>query len=271
MLVAGLSAAGALCHPDGGVAAPAPSAAAGAASLKDCSECPELTEIGGSSKFGFRYATTYEVTWRDYLPAVREQGCRAPITQPERSAPGSDGKLRASVDDPRFATRQALSGISPSDARCYVSWLSKKTGQSYAIPTPRQWRWLAYGTATTIYPWGNDLPFNRALLAKNYDWTAFGKPAGVSASVMPRVVGQTPPDRNGLYDTIGNADELTSSCELWAPPRPVPKRADHPIWSCRMMGGSSLGRGSDDGPPEASVLMSDPYPDAWVGLRLVRR
>jgi formylglycine-generating enzyme required for sulfatase activity len=88
---------------------------------------------------------------------------------------------------------------------------------------------------------------------------------------MPRVVGQTPPDRNGLYDTIGNADELTSSCEVWTPPRAVLKMPDYPTWSCRTMGGSSLGRGSDDGPPEASVLMSDPYPDAWVGLRLVRR
>jgi formylglycine-generating enzyme required for sulfatase activity len=237
--------------------------------LRDCAECPEIIAIPGADKLGFGFATKYEITWQDYGRSVTENGCVPPLAWPERLDSTRKRKLRVSQDDRRFATQVAVSGISVTDAACFVTWLNRKTGKSYFLPSPQQWRHLAYGQATTVYPWGNELPLNRALIGDAYDRRSYRKEGFLTADISPRVVGQLPPNKFGLYDVIGNAGELTNKCEDFHinNDRDKIKR-----FSCVVLGGdtTSINPIKQNPSTEYKVLISDQYPDAFVGIRLVR-
>ena len=51
-------------------------------------------------------------------------------------------------------------GVSWYEAAAYAGWLSRKTGENYALPTEAQWEKAARGTKILIYPWGNEFDKN---------------------------------------------------------------------------------------------------------------
>jgi formylglycine-generating enzyme required for sulfatase activity len=51
-------------------------------------------------------------------------------------------------------------GVSWYEASAYASWLSKKTGEQYKLPTEAQWEKAARGTDGREYPWGNEFDKN---------------------------------------------------------------------------------------------------------------
>lgn len=65
--------------------------------------------------------------------------------------------------------------ISWDDAKAYVAWLSRRTGQSYRLLSESEWEYAARG-ATTFRCWGDDCE-NREVCAyanvanKEHNWT----------------------------------------------------------------------------------------------------
>jgi len=86
--------------------------------------------------------------------------------------------------------------ITWSDAAAFCAWLAKRTGKDYHLPSEAQWEFAARGgLAEQIYPWGNDR--REGMANMNHDW---------SYGTMP--VGSFPPNGYGLYDMVGNVNEM---------------------------------------------------------------
>jgi serine/threonine-protein kinase len=87
--------------------------------------------------------------------------------------------------------------VSLEDAEKFAEWRSKKYGVRYRLPTEQEWEYAARnGAKQTLYPWGNDLDKNKAIIG-----TAL------------RAVGSVPggADDWGVMDLIGNVEEWTST------------------------------------------------------------
>jgi len=96
-----------------------------------------------------------------------------------------------------------------ANRNCFLAWLNGQTGRSFRLPKAEQWRFLAYGSAGTLFPWGESPLFGVANISANgirlFDGEVFGKPESFTDVIQ---VGRFPPNEFGLHDTIGNAGEL---------------------------------------------------------------
>lgn len=81
--------------------------------------------------------------------------------------------------------------INWNDAQAYVSWLSKKTGRQYHLPTEAEWEYACYGGSQTEYCGSNDI--------NAVAWYKGNSNGGTHP------VGQKQANGYGLYDMSGNA------------------------------------------------------------------
>ncbi|MEI7842864.1 MAG: SUMF1/EgtB/PvdO family nonheme iron enzyme, partial [Gallionellaceae bacterium] len=77
-----------------------------------------------------------------------------------------------------------------NDAQAYVSWLARKTGKQYRLPTEAEWEYACYGGSQTEYCGSNDI-----------NAVAWYKENSNSAT---HPVGQKQANGYGLYDMSGN-------------------------------------------------------------------
>lgn len=110
-----------------------------------------------------------------------------------------------------------------AEAKAYADWLSKKTGQSYRLPTEAEWEYAARGGTSTTRPWGNDIDASckSANVAddslatvhprpQNYaDFIPFNCDDGV---IFTAPVDQFPANNFGLHNVLGNAAEWIDDC-----------------------------------------------------------
>lgn len=184
--------------------------------FKDCENCPEMVVIApGSFSMGSPDDETsrdptegpvvpvtirkpfaigrYEVTFAEWDACVASGGCEGY----EASDPGWGRGDRPVVN------------VSWRDARAYVDWLSKTTGETYRLPTEEEWEYVAHAGADTPFSFGATLSPDKA----NYD-AAFPY-AGAAKGASPRKtlpVGSFKPNPFGVYDMHGNAWEWVSDC-----------------------------------------------------------
>jgi formylglycine-generating enzyme required for sulfatase activity len=127
----------------------------------------------------------YEVTFDQWDRCVEEKGCKA---QP----------------DDREWGRGARPIIDTSwvDAKAFTAWLSKKTGQTYRLPTEAEWEYAARAGTTTPYWWGREMGSHQANCRE----------CGAGAGQQTAKVGTYPPNPFGLYDTAGNVAEWVEDC-----------------------------------------------------------
>ena len=141
--------------------------------FRDCEECPEMVVLAGGGLAMGRY----EVTVGEYRAFV--------------SATGGTGDDRWR-DHGRFpqTDRHPVTWVSWNDAQAYVSWLSRRTGATYRLPTEAEWERAAAGSQPECYVYG---------------------PGGTgNAGTCP--VGSYGSNAAGLSDMVGNLWEWTSDC-----------------------------------------------------------
>lgn len=185
--------------------APTPSAALTKLTMfKDCNECPEMISLPSGSfvmgdkkgdrserpphrvSIGRAFAIgRYEVTVGQWRACVEAGACRY---HPQKA--GADENL-------------PVRDISWVDAQEYVSWLSKKTGQQYRLPSEAEWEYAVRGGLSTRYWWGNRF---KAGVASCKDC------GGPWVRKSPPPVGSYPPNPYGLYDMNGSVWEWVDDC-----------------------------------------------------------
>ena len=172
--------------------------------FRDCDNCPEMVVIpagrfrmgcvsgldcGSSEKpvhevrIGAPFALgRYEVTVAEWNACVSGRGCR--------------GKRKIS-------SRRPVMNVSWDMAQSYVRWLSRKTRESYRLPSESEWEYAARAGTATKYSWGNEVGRNRA----NCDGCGSRWDDEQTAPV-----GSFAPNGFGLHDMHGNAWEWVEDC-----------------------------------------------------------
>ena len=123
------------------------------------------------------------------------------------------------------------------DARDYVAWLAKRTGEPYRLPSEAEWEYAARGGTTSGYFWGSDANTGAPACefanvydesgrkANTFDWDPFGCDDGFGRAAP---VGSFEPNPFGLHDMIGTVWEWNADCyEAPFPPQPLPRAPRH--------------------------------------------
>ena len=107
--------------------------------------------------------------------------------------------------------------VSWEDAREYVEWLSRKTGQGYRLLSESEWEYVARaGTGTSRY-WGDDASracrygnvADRTAKESYADWSVHECSDGY---VHTSPVGRFEANGDGLHDVLGNVWEWVEDC-----------------------------------------------------------
>ena len=209
--------------------------------FRDCPHCPEMvvvpsgsfmmgspfSEEGRDSNEGPRHRVTigspfavgvYEVTFNEWDACASAGGCGS-------YRPGGWGRGRRPVVN-----------VSWDDARSYVRWLSRETGEAYRLLSESEWEYVARAGTVTRYWWGDNIGRNRAncgVCGSSWD-NERTAPAGSFAA-----------NGFGLHDVHGNVWEWVQDC-----------------WSDSYAGTPSDGRAWEGGNCSGHVLRGG----SWVTL-----
>jgi formylglycine-generating enzyme required for sulfatase activity len=120
---------------------------------------------------------------------------RTPVTFDEWDACVADGGGSGYMPEDKGwgRGRRPVIHVSWADAQAYLSWLSRKTGRPYRLPSGAEWEYAARGGTQTAYPWGGD-------------WDPRFANGALSVGRTTEV-GSYPANPIGLYDMIGNVWE----------------------------------------------------------------
>ncbi|WP_415923024.1 formylglycine-generating enzyme family protein [Steroidobacter sp.] len=141
----------------------------------------------------------YEVTFDEWDACVADKACEAV------------------GDDDWGRGRRPVINVNFEMAVGYTRWLSKKTGQTYRLPSEAEWEYAARGGSTTPWFWGDSSAKacefgnvgDQSLKTEHPDWTLHACTDGVTKTAP---VGSFKPNKFGLYDTAGNVWEWVQDC-----------------------------------------------------------
>ncbi|WJW75968.1 formylglycine-generating enzyme family protein [Thiohalobacter sp. IOR34] len=126
-----------------------------------------------------------EVTFEEYDRFCRETGHELP-------------------DDSDWGRGQRpVINVSWKDAVAYTRWLSRKTGQTYRLPSDAEWEYAARAGSRSRFWWGDEPGRARA----NCEGCGSLWDGDKTAPV-----GRFPPNAFGLHDTAGNVFEWVADC-----------------------------------------------------------
>lgn len=227
--------------------------------FRDCKDCPEMivippgefqmgarsdeygsaglpVHLGGevpqhTVKIEYAFALgRYTVTrdeWAAYIAslpkdseAATSQGCSVliPSTGEWKVDPARSWR------DPGFKQtgRDPVVCINWNEAKAYTAWLSKRTRQSYRLPSEAEWEYAARAGTTTINYWGSDR-LNACRFANASDLTraevhAYARNVPDSSFlchdrfVFTAPVNAFPPNPWKLYGMSGNVWQMVEDC-----------------------------------------------------------
>ncbi len=134
----------------------------------------------------------FEVTFAEWDACVAEKGCT--------HKPGDQGWGRV---------KRPVINVSWGDAKQYVVWLSRKTGQSYRLLTEAEWEYAARAGTTTPFSTGRTITTAQA----NFDGNAtYGGSAKGQYRQRTIDVGSFAANPFGLNDMHGNVVEWVEDC-----------------------------------------------------------
>jgi formylglycine-generating enzyme required for sulfatase activity len=136
----------------------------------------------------------YEVTFAQWDACVAEGGCT--------HKPGDEGWGRG---------KRPVINVSWGDARQFVDWLARKTGQPYRLLTEAEWEYAARGVTNASQPHtpfstGATIGYRQANYDANFVYGSGGKMGIYRQKTLE--VGSLPRNAFGLHDMHGNVWEL---------------------------------------------------------------
>lgn len=113
--------------------------------------------------------------------------------------------------------------ISWTDAKAYTAWLATQTGKPYRLASEAEWEYAARAGSTARHHFGDDVAqlCRYANIGDTVGRAAIDKATGKVKAPVPcndgaaftTVVGTYEPNAFGLYDMLGNVNELVADCE----------------------------------------------------------
>lgn len=97
----------------------------------------------------------------------------------------------------KYDDDQPIGYVNWDDVDAFLTWLSHREGRRYRLPTLAEWTWAARAGTITQWYWGDNLQEQG-----KYAW------ARASGVDRPQPVGRLLPNPWGLYDMLGNVEEL---------------------------------------------------------------
>jgi len=191
--------------------------------FRDCDQCPAMVVVPSGS-FDMRVAPWgpghphnegyfYSVTFAKPFAIGKFE-----VTFDEWDTCVADGQCEAADDAEWGRGRRPVINISFSQAVRYTKWLSKRTGQSYRLPTNSEWEYAAraglgmnrfFGIPRDeVCKYGNvyDVTSNEEF---GFEWEHV---PCVDGQAVTAPVGSYQPNAFGLHDVIGNVFEWTEDC-----------------------------------------------------------
>lgn len=130
---------------------------------------------------------THNVSSTDYQACVHDGGCRA-----------LDRDVAIALDRPAVQ-------VSFHDAQAYAAWLSRRTGETWRLPTDEEWAFAA-GSRFADDGLPADGDPSRRWLAR------YAREAAADEATGTRAFGAFGINENGLLDLSGNVWEWTTTC-----------------------------------------------------------
>jgi len=188
--------------------------------FRDCAACPEMVvvpagefmmgspenEIGRGRNEGPQHKVAlrsfamgkFEVTFAQWDGCVGEGGCKY--------NPSDESWGRG---------RRPVINVSWHDAREFVGWLSRKTGQAYRLPTEAEWEYAARGLTSVAEPYqpfstGPTINYQQANYDANFVYGEGGKMGIFRQKTVE--VGTFRRNAFGLHDVYGNVWEWVEDC-----------------------------------------------------------
>jgi formylglycine-generating enzyme len=227
-------------------------AAAQTQTFKDCPHCPQMVKVpAGTFMMGSSVTETmsegvkeadvaderpqhsvtikqefalgkYPVTRGEFAAFVKETGYNAGPKCAVYAGDTFEERSGRSWRNPGYpqTDQHPVVCVSFEDAQHYVQWLSRKTGQSYRLPTEAEWEFAARAGTTNTRFWGDgrEHACDFANVADFAAADALGWNKGDNifhcrdgfAYTAP--VGSFRPNAFGLYDMLGNVWQWTEDC-----------------------------------------------------------
>ena len=183
--------------------------------FRDCEGCPEMVVVpAGSYMMGSPWdeedrsydegpahrvsiaepfaVGVYEVTFREWGACRRGSGCS--------HAPGDSGWGRG--DRP-------VINVSWEDAKEYVRWLSRETGEEYRLLSESEWEYAARAGTTGPFHFGSTISPEQANYDGSYTYGS-GRKGRYRERTLP--VGSFSANGFGLHDMHGNVWEWVEDC-----------------------------------------------------------
>ena len=219
--------------------------------FRDCEDCPEMVvvpagsfEMGSSYQDGFHRLESekpvhqvtiaapfavgkYEVTRGEFSRFVSETGYSTGNSCRTREEVGEihGWQLRHGRDwrSPGFrqTDRHPVVCVNWNDAKAYIAWLSRKTGEEYALLSESEWEYAARGGSSTWYFWGKEsdeqcryanATDESVKKVPHEDWRQSVFPSCNDGYIYTSPVGSFAPNGFGLYDMTGNVLEWAEDC-----------------------------------------------------------
>ena len=140
----------------------------------------------------------FEITWTEWEACVNDGAC---------SNAGPDGE---GGDEGWGKGNRPVINVSWNDAKAYVKWLSRKTGETYRLLSEAEWEYVARAGTTTAFWWGSRASHEYANYGK--DKCCGGLASGGDRWENTSPVGSFSASTFGLHDLHGNVWEWTEDC-----------------------------------------------------------
>jgi formylglycine-generating enzyme required for sulfatase activity len=184
-------------------------------SLRDCPNCPQLIEVPARVPSCPDGPSVPESPWDKpaYFIGTYE------VTFDEWDACSADGGCRAVQDQGWGRGGRPVINVDWTDAARYLTWLSKRTGHTYRLPTEVEWERAARAGHCTAYSFGDD-EAQLCLYGNGADLS--GLDAGLKRvneacrdgfGIGTAPVGSFGPNALGLHDMHGNVWEWTAASD----------------------------------------------------------